>query len=285
MRTIQGRLAVVTGAGSGIGRALAMRLAAEGARLHLADIDAPAVRAVADEITKSGGSAAVSIVDLSTTRGVDQLVSEVSAGGSGPDILVNNAGIGWYGPTHRMSDDEWDRLLAINLDAPIRLTRRLLPAMLARPEAHVINMASICGWVCSSRFAAYHVSKFALVGFSEALRAEYNRQGLGVTAICPGPVLTNLYKSAGSGSTHRQVPSPPSWLCVTPQRVAEKTVRAIYKNSPLAFVGAAAYLLYYGKRFAPSLFYALHSIGRSKNVRKKAAGQQSESALRTRKAA
>ena len=91
---------------------------------------------------------------------------------------------------------------------PIRLTRRLLKTLLSRPESHIVNMASICGWVCGGRFNAYHVSKFGLVGFSEALRAEFNRHGLGVTALCPGPVQTDLYKNSGTGYSDRETPRP-----------------------------------------------------------------------------
>jgi short-subunit dehydrogenase len=170
-----------------------------------------------------------------------------------------------------MTDEEWDRLITLNLDVPIRLTRRFLKTLLSRPESHVINMASICGWVCGGRFAAYHVSKFGLVGFSEAMRAEFNRHGLGVTAVCPGPVQTDLYRTAGCGYADRETPQPPAWLCTTADRVAAKTVRAIYRNQALTLVGASAYLLYYGKRFAPSVFYALHGIGRAKNIQRKAA--------------
>src|SRR5439155_23763241 len=136
-------------------------------------------------------------------------------------------------------------------------------------EADVVNMAIICGWACGGRYIAYHVSNFGLVGFSEALRAEFNRHGLGVTALCPGPVQTDLYKSSACGYTNRETPQPPAWACTTPERVAEKTIRAIYRNQPIALVGAAAYVLYYCKRFAPGIFYAMHSIGRAKNLRHK----------------
>ncbi len=269
MRTIQDKVALVTGAGSGLGRAIALRLAREGARLHLVDVNAAAVNETATQIHTTGRKAAVTICDLSDLGSIDTLVEDVQAQWDGLDILVNNAGIGWYGPTRRMTDDEWDRLLTINLLAPIRLTRRLLGTMLARPEAHVVNMASICGWVCGGRFNAYHVSKFGLVGFSEALRAEFNRHGLGVTALCPGPVLTELYKNSGCAYPDREAPNPPAWACTTPERVAEKTVRAIYRNHAISLVGIAAYVLYYCKRFAPGMFYAMHSIGRARNLRNK----------------
>jgi NAD(P)-dependent dehydrogenase (short-subunit alcohol dehydrogenase family) len=273
MRTIRGKVALVTGAGSGLGRAIALRLAREGARLHLADVNAASLAATAGDVRRTGALAAASIVDLSDRAGVDELAAAVQNEWGGVDILVNNAGIAWYGPTLKMTDDEWERLMAINLDAPVRLTRRLLKSLLSRPEAHVVNMASICGWVCGGRFAAYHVSKYGLIGFSEALRAEFNRHGLGVTAVCPGPVKTDLYRNARCGYADRTTPEPPAWLCTTTERVAAKTVRAIYRNEAVSLVGAAAYLLYFGKRFAPGVFYALHGIGRSKNLRKKLAQQ------------
>jgi short-subunit dehydrogenase len=268
MRSIKDKTALVTGAGSGLGKTISLRLAREGANLHLADIRREAVEETADEVRSLGRQALVTICDLTKPAEVDRLASDAAGQ---IDILVNNAGMAWYGPTPRMTDDQWDRLMALNLEAPIRLTRKLLDSLLSRPEAHVINMASICGWVCGGRFAAYHVSKYGLVCFSEALRAEFNRVGMGVTAMCPGPVLTDLYRSAECGYANRATPEPPAWLCTTAERVAAKTVQAIYRNQAISLVGTAAYLLYYGKRLAPSVFYALHGIGRAKHFRRKAA--------------
>jgi short-subunit dehydrogenase len=288
MRTIENKVAVVTGGGSGLGRTIALRLAEEGANLHLVDIDEAAAEATAKEIRSRGVQAAVTRCDLSDPRAIDELATQLSGQWDGIDILVNNAGVAWYGPTTKMKDAEWDKLLAINLHAPIRLTTKLLPALLSQPEAHVINMASICGFVCGGRFAAYHVSKFGLVGFSEALRAEFGRHGLGVTAVCPGPVLTNLYKNSPCGYRDRDTPSPPAWLCTTTDRVAAKTIRAIYRNQAVTLVGLAAHLLHYSKRLAPWAFYALHTIGRRRRVREKqrqASERQTEMPSGTRKAA
>jgi hypothetical protein len=114
---------------------------------------------------------------------------------------------------------------------PSRSLIRCCQRCCSRPDAHVVNMCSISGLVAGGRLAAYHTSKFGLIGFTEALRAEYGRRGLGVTAICPGPVTTRLYESGVSGSTERKVPSPPRWLCATPERVAEVTLRAISARS------------------------------------------------------
>ena len=271
MRTIKNRIAIVTGAGGGLGRAIALRLADEGAHLHLVDLDWPAAEATAIEARSRRVRVLVSVCDLSDQAAIDVLAQQLLEEWGQIDILVNNAGVAWYGPTTKMSGAEWERLLAINLHAPIRLTTQLLPALLARPEAHVVNMASICGWVCGGRFAAYHVSKYGLVGFSEALRAEFGRQGLGVTAVCPGPVRTNLYRSAPCGYSHRETPLPPAWLCTTAERVAAKTIRSIYRNRAVTFVGPAAHLLYYSKRLVPWAFYLLHNIGRSKRIKSKQA--------------
>jgi short-subunit dehydrogenase len=271
MRTIKDKVAVVTGGGSGLGRTIALRLAGEGAHLHLVDLDLAAAELTAQEIRSRGVQAEVTQCDLSDPRAIDALGEKLIGHWGAIDILVNNAGVAWYGPTTNMTGDEWDRLLAINLHAPIRLTMKLLPALLARPEAHVVNMASICGFVCGGRYAAYHVSKFGLVGFSEAIRAEFGRHGLGVTAVCPGPVLTSLYKNSPCGYRHRATPSPPAWLCTTADRVAAKTIRAIYRNQAVTFVGLTAHLLHYSKRLAPWVFYALHTIGRGRRVREKLA--------------
>jgi short-subunit dehydrogenase len=277
VRAIRDKVAVITGAGSGLGRAIALRLAREGAHLHLVDINQAAAEQTAAEASSRGVRAVVTRCDLTNPQAIDGLASAIIRRWGAVDILVNNAGIGWYGRTNEMSSEAWDRMLAVNLHAPIRLTTKLLRHLVARPEAHVINMASICGWVCAPRFAAYHVSKFGLVGFSEALRAEFGRRGLGVTAVCPGPVRTTLFDHAECGYQDRQVPLPPAWMCTTAERVAEKTIRAIYRNQAVAVVGASAQLLYYAKRFAPWMIYALHNIGRGRSVQQKLQEQATHS--------
>ena len=114
MRSIRDKVALVTGAGSGLGRAIAVRLAREGAKLHLADVNPTAANETAAQIRRTGRLAAVSVCDLSNLSTIDALVDDVHTQWGGLDILVNNAGIGWYGPTQRMTDEEWDRLLTIN---------------------------------------------------------------------------------------------------------------------------------------------------------------------------
>src|SRR5262249_7265241 len=154
--------------------------------------------------------------DLSQPAQVSACVQDALSCWGALDILVNNAGVAYYGPTERMTPGQWDWLLQVNLRSPIQLTQELLPTLLHRPEAHILNVCSIAGLVAGRKLAAYPVSKFGLVGFSEALRAEYAHRGLGVTALCPGLVRTGLFQAAVSGQPGKPVKPPPRWLCISP---------------------------------------------------------------------
>jgi short-subunit dehydrogenase len=267
MRTIRGKKALVTGAASGIGRAIALELARHGADLFLLDVDMDGLSAVAAAARELGAVVCIARCDLTQpaeiSRAARQAVLELGA----VDILVNNAGVAYYGPTDRMTAAQWDWLLGINLLAPIQLTRELLPTLLARLEPSILNVCSIAGLVAGGRFAAYHTSKFGLVGFTEALRAEYGRRGIGVTALCPGPVRTNLYASAQSGKKSGTAPEPPAWICTTPERVARAAVRAIRRNRRLVLLTPLAHLLWNVKRFAPWFLDFLNHFSLKRNRR------------------
>ena len=196
MREIRGKKALVTGAASGIGRAIAGRLAAEGVELFLVDIDEGGLAESAQTLRGAGARVVTRRCDVSDPGEISATVSAVLKDWGGVDILVNNAGITYYGKTDEMSDEHWDRVMRVNLHSHIQFTRELLPSLLARREAHVLNLCSMFGLVAMPKLAAYCTTKFGLVGFSDALRAEYGRDGLGVTAMCPGFVTTKLFTSA-----------------------------------------------------------------------------------------
>lgn len=260
MKSIRGKRALITGAASGIGREIALRLALEGADVWLLDIDLDGLQDVARHARVCGVEAVASRCDLSEPAEISAALAEMLAAWGAPDILVNNAGVAYYGPTERMTRAQWDWLLAINLLAPIQITRQLLPVLLERPESHVLNVCSVAGLVAGPRSAAYHVSKFGLVGFTESLRAEFGRRGVGVTALCPGPVRTNLYKSAVSGSKRKPVPVPPNWLSASPEHIADVALRAILKNRRLVVITPIAHLLFNAKRFAPGFLDWLNHV-------------------------
>ncbi len=269
MKRFQGRNVFLTGAASGIGRALAIRLADEGCRLFLADIDAAGLLELKYILAPSGASVWTSVCDLADQEAVGRLADSVLKESGGIDLLINNAGVAYYGQTELMTLKQWNWIMGINLLAPIELTHRMLPSLLSRPDTHLVNMCSISGLVAGGRFTAYHTSKFGLVGFTEALRAEYGRRGLGVTAICPGPVKTRLYQSTATGQPGRSAPNPPSWMSTTPERVAEITVAAIRGNKRQVLITPAAHVLFQLKRFVPGLIDFANQFSRSKRRRQR----------------
>ncbi len=262
MKVIRGKTALVTGAASGIGRAIARELAREGARVCLLDVDEQRLESVAGEIRALGVDALTRRCDVSdssqNTAAVEFLLDQWGT----LDILVNNAGVTYYGRTLAMSAEHWNRMLAINLHAPIQFTRELMPALLKRGDAHVLNVASICGLVGLARVTAYSTTKFGLVGFSESLRHECGRMGLGVTALCPGLVDTDLFNSALRGKDVKQAKTPPRWTLITPEAVARRAIRAIYRNQGVVVMQPMSRLLYAVKRFTPGLLDLAHRLRR-----------------------
>ena len=282
MRTLANKTAVITGAAAGIGRAIALRLAAEGVDLYLLDIDPVALTKCVSEVKALGVNAIGRQCDVSDLGDLENAGRDILARCPRVDILVNNAGIAYYGETAAMSSEDAERLLAINLQAPIQLTRQLLPALLAQEESHVLNVASFLGLIGTRRLSLYTASKFGLVGFSESLRAEYARQGLGVTALCPGFVDTRLFESAPIGADREQPKLPPSWLLTTPEKIAERAVRAIRRNRAVEIPQFYARLAHLAKRLVPGLLDWANHLSRK---RKPAAPAAETSPQLVRKAA
>ena len=250
MRIIRGRKALITGAAAGIGRALTLALARQGADVFLFDIDPASLAETAREAERLGAVVATRVCDLTQSAAIDDAARAVLAEWGAVHILVNNAGIAYYGATHDMPAKEWERLLALNLLAPMHLTRALIPTLLAQEEAHVLNVCSIFGLVPMRKGAAYQVSKFGLVGFSAALRAEYGRD-FGVTALCPGFVRTALLQNFATGDPGKKRHEIPAWLTTTPEKVAAVALRAIRGNKGLVVVTPAARLMWWIGRMSP----------------------------------
>jgi 3-oxoacyl-[acyl-carrier protein] reductase len=252
MRIIRGRKALVTGAASGIGRAIALDLAREGADLFLVDIKREELDVVASEARSHGVAAFTSVRDLSQPADVSAAVQDVLAAWGGLNILINNAGVAYYGKTHEMTDAQWHRVMAVNLLAPIQLVRELFPALLAADEAHILNVCSMFGITPWRKTAAYQTSKFGLVGFSQALHAEYHREHFGVTALCPGFVDTPLLERAAPEGEERKRSAPP-FISTTPEKVSAKAIDAIRRNRGLVVVTPHAHLYWRLTRLSPGL--------------------------------
>jgi short-subunit dehydrogenase len=181
---------LLTGAGSGIGRCLALALAARGAKLALVGRNTERLMAVTREINAAGGHALALPHDLSIPDGHDRLVQTAIDRLGGLDLLINNAGVSGFGEFVRENPADIDNLLNTNIAAPLLLTRAVLPFMLDAGRGRIVNVGSILGSIGFPHFAAYSASKFALRGFSEALRRELAGSGVSVTYAAPRTTRT-----------------------------------------------------------------------------------------------
>ena len=187
VRDLEGKVALVTGATSGIGHAAAIQLAAQGATVIVHGRDATRGAAVVAEIENGGGSARFVGADLGEPAQALRLAEDVGD----VDILVNNAGFAWFGPSEKLDAKTLDRLFAANVQAPYLLVSVLAPKMGARGAGVIINLASRAGTVGQPNTAAYGATKAALASLARSWAAEYGPAGVRVNAISPGPVYTN----------------------------------------------------------------------------------------------
>jgi NAD(P)-dependent dehydrogenase (short-subunit alcohol dehydrogenase family) len=187
VRDLEGKVALVTGATSGIGKAAAIQLAAQGATVIVHGRDANRGAAVVAEIENDGGSARFVGADLGEPAEALRLAREAGD----VDILINNAGFAWFGPSAKLDANTLDELFAANVQAPYLLVSVLAPKMVARGDGVIINLASMAGTVGQPNTAAYGASKAALASFARSWAAEYGPSGIRVNAVSPGPVYTN----------------------------------------------------------------------------------------------
>ena len=252
MRIIRGKKALVTGAASGIGRAIALALAREGADVFLVDINEDKLADVAREMGSHGVKVVTAVCDVSDPAQINAVAANLRRRWNGLNILVNNAGITYYGNTHLMTGEQLTRIMAVNLLAPILLVHELLPTLLAAEDAHILNVCSMFGLATWRKIAAYQTSKFGLVGFSAALRAEYCSETFGVTALCPGFVHSSLLQ-AGETDRAEQRLAVPAWICASAERTAAKAISAIRRNQGVVLVTPAAHFYWRLTRFFPGL--------------------------------
>jgi len=191
---VTGRVAVVTGGASGIGRAVSRLLAEEGARVFVLDIDEAGARETVQLVQDAGGQAEAVAADIGAAASIEAAVASVSGQVEGVDILVNNAGVFDDGrPLTDIDNDFWDHLLQVNVSGTFRMTKALVPALLAGGgPAAVVNMASVAGLVAGAGGITYTTCKHAVVGLTKALAIELGPQGIRVNAVLPGAIRTPM---------------------------------------------------------------------------------------------
>ena len=192
VNNLEGKVAIVTGAGRGIGKAISVSLAKAGCRVVLAARTRDQVEAVQKEILSQGGDALAIPTDLTMDEDIQRLVEESQAKWGAVDILINNAGWGKRAPVVGALLSDWDQTFRLNLRAPMVLAKALLPNMIAKREGAVINIGSVSGKTGEANGAAYSASKFGLIGFTQSLYEEVREHSIKVAVILPGFVDTPL---------------------------------------------------------------------------------------------
>ena len=192
MTALHGKVALVTGAGRGIGRAVALMLAQSGCRVILSARTVEQLQAVEREIKDHHGAACAVSADLTDDAAVEKLAAESRRIFGSVDILINNAGCGKRSPVAKAKLEDWDQTFRLNLRAPMMLARELLPDMIANGTGAVINIGSVSGKTGEANGAAYSATKFGLIGFTQSLYEEVREHGIKVSVILPGFVDTPL---------------------------------------------------------------------------------------------
>ena len=255
MNSLKGRVSIVTGAGSGIGRALAEELARREALVILADINDQAVNAVAVSITASGYQAEVRPVDVANFDEVAKLVTDTVARHGRLDFMFNNAGIAVGGEVRDCAIDDWRRVLDVNLHGVINGIDSAYPIMVRQGFGHIINTASIEGLLPFPGSASYVASKFGVVGLSNALRIEGEDLGVKVSVVCPGYVKTAIFRSSKLIKIDREklIDSLPERLGITPEKCAAVILSGVERNKAIIVVTGFAKTLWLLQRISPGL--------------------------------
>lgn len=288
MRTLKHKVAVITGAGSGIGKALAIQLARKGCRLALNDIRQDLLEETAEQIRKHGRVATIHKADIADQAQVNRLCTDVIDAHGRVDILVNNAGIsmsrhGFW----KISLDQWEAVFRVNFWGTLFCIRAFFPWLDQRDKAHIVNVSSINSLISASNRAPYCASKFAVRGLTESLIQETLGTRIRVTSVMPGLVATNIVLNANGWNDAsaqqasfllQQKASPTS-----PEQAARRIVRGIRRNKKRILIGPDAWILDFFYRLFPTLtlklVHRVATIGERKMIVRVQSSRERELAL------
>ncbi len=238
MENLKDKTAVVTGGASGIGRALCLAFAREGARVVVADLDNAGMAAAAVAVGKAGSRAVAVRTDVSRLADVQALAERAFKEFGAVHVLCNNAGVAVHGGLESASHKDWEWLIGVNLWGVIHGIEAFVPRMIAQKQpGHIVNTASMAGLIASQGLGVYNTTKYAVVGLSETLQKDLRPYDIGVSVLCPMGVATNIHDSARNRPAHLQTAGGSRGgevtligRTLTPEHVAERVLRAIHSN-------------------------------------------------------
>ncbi len=259
MRKFQDRVAVVTGAGSGIGQAVAIELARRGCHIAMMDISADGLEATANQVRGLGRRTLVQVLDVGDRGQMEAFAADVQKELGGAHIVVNNAGVNLTADFESGSIEDWEWVVQINLWGVIYGCKLFLPQLLQKDEAHIVNLSSIFGVVGVPNQSAYCATKFAVKGLTETIHQELKDTNVGVTCVHPGAIATNII---GNGRISKdEAPGAKKLIAagMKPARAAEHIANAIASNQPRLLLGKDARLLDRIARLMPVYYRSLVS--------------------------
>jgi len=264
---LKGGVAVVTGAASGIGRALAHRLATEKMSLALADVDDAGLQKTAREIAERTGETkfhvTTHLVDVSDARRMEQFASEVAQQHERVTLLINNAGVALYGFFEEVTMDDFEWVMSINFWGVVHGVRNFLPMLRHQPRAHIVNVSSIYGIIAPSGQSAYCAAKFAVRGFTEVLSHELEGTSVGVSCVHPGGIRTPIAKNARIGpGVHPSIRELnlarfDRHAITSPESAADRIVWGVKRNEQRILVGQDAVRLDRLQRLLPIRYWKI----------------------------
>ena len=258
---LAGRTAVITGAAGGIGRAIAVSLARRGCHLALADIDEIGMAGTADLVRRNNIRVSRHRVNVADRLAIAEFPDLVAAEHGGVDLLINNAGVAVGGTFDQVSDEDFEWLFEINFWGVVRMTRAFMPLLRASGDARVVNLSSVYGLIAPPEQVAYAASKFAVRGFSEALRHELEGSGVGVTVVHPGGVATSIAEKArmpagvSDEEIARRLKRYRKLLRLPPEFAGETIVRGIERRQSRVLIGSDAKIISLVARLLPVSYW------------------------------
>jgi len=260
IKDLRGKVVVITGAGSGIGRATALAFAAEGADLVVADKSGDRIAEVGKEIERLGARVLTQVTDVSDRKQVEKLAELVIKERGKVDVLHNNAGVAIGARFEDTRIEDWEWIIGINFWGVLFGIKYFLPYMIEKRYGHIVNTSSAAGLCATPGMPAYCATKFAVAGLSESLRAELRKYNIGVTTVCPGIIDTRIVADGRLQLRADAKANPESvvefyrkrgW---PPERVAKAVLKAVRKNKSVVPVGPEVWVQWYTKRLSIPLY-------------------------------